>query len=428
LKKQLTFLRILIVLFVFGLFAIQTASAGDCVACHSMTNMSLVEHWKESKHAESEVGCIDCHGADKGDVDAFEHNGDLIATIVSPVDCGKCHEQEERENSASRHAHGAEFVGSLDNLFGEIIEGTPAATLGCKQCHGSEVKLLPSGKIDPATWPNTGIGRLNPDGSRGSCSACHVRHSFSSAQARRPENCGRCHMGPDHPQIEIFNESKHGIKFHASVDEMNLDATSWVLGVDYSAAPTCATCHMSATKKQPISHDVGGRIAWTLRPIISTKLENAETKRANMKDVCRSCHSPQWTDNFFIQFDNAVEHYNTKFAEPAKAMMDELKEAGKITTSPFDDKIEWTFFELWHHEGRRARHGAAMMGPDFTQWHGFYEIAKHFYFKMIPEAEELMPGISDKYLADDMHKWIEGLTPEQIKQQIDFYNQRYGEE
>ncbi len=55
-----------------------------------------------------------------------------------------------------------------------------AAVSGCWQCHGSEVKVLPGGKLDPATWPNTGIGRINPDGSEGSCSACHSRHSFSA--------------------------------------------------------------------------------------------------------------------------------------------------------------------------------------------------------------------------------------------------------
>ena len=26
--------------------------------------------------------------------------------------------------------------------------------------------MLPGGKLDPATWPNSGIGRLNPDGSK----------------------------------------------------------------------------------------------------------------------------------------------------------------------------------------------------------------------------------------------------------------------
>ncbi|MFT7486982.1 MAG: hydroxylamine dehydrogenase, partial [Candidatus Paceibacteria bacterium] len=44
----------------------------------------------------------------------------------------------------------------------------------------------------------------------------------------------------------------------------------------------------------------------------------------------------------------------------------------------------------WHHEGRRARHGASMMGPDFTHWHGMYELAKTFYGHFIPELEELI--------------------------------------
>ncbi len=208
---------------------------------------------------------------------------------------------------------------------------------------------------------------------------------------------------------------------------MNLDSDSWVLGVDYTAAPTCATCHMSATKKQAVNHDVGERISWTLRPVISTHLENWEAKRGGMKDVCNSCHGGQWVDNFFVQYDNAVDLYNEKFGTPAKAMMDDLKAAEKITASPFDDKIEWTYFELWHHEGRRARHGAAMMGPDYTQWHGFYEVAQNFYFHFIPEAEELLPGVSAKYLESPMHQWRKGISPEMIKEQMDFYKNRYGE-
>ena len=31
-----------------------------------------------------------------------------------------------------------------------------------------------------------------------------------------------------------------------------------------------------------------------------------------------------------------------------------------------------------------------MMGPDWTHWHGTYEVAKHFYVKYIPELEELI--------------------------------------
>ena len=67
--------------------------------------------------------------------------------------------------------------------------------------------------MDHNTWPNTGIGRINPDGSRGSCIACHSKHSFRASVARQPENCGKCHLGPDHPQKEVNEESKHGIAF-----------------------------------------------------------------------------------------------------------------------------------------------------------------------------------------------------------------------
>ena len=84
--------------------------------------------------------------------------------------------------------------------------------------------------LTPTTWPNTGIGRINPDGSKGSCSACHTRHRFSKEQARRPDACGKCHLGPDHPQIEVYQESKHGILYQAFRDKMNMDKGEWVVG------------------------------------------------------------------------------------------------------------------------------------------------------------------------------------------------------
>jgi len=180
-----------------------------CIDCHIKKDVGegQVNDWKHSRHAEKGIGCIECHKADAKDADAYKHEGFIVATIVSPKDCSKCHEEEAKEFQASHHAQAAKFIGSLDNILGNIVEGPAAANSGCRQCHGSEVKVLAGGKLDPATWPNTGVGRVNPDGSKGSCTACHMRHSFSRAQARQPENCGRCHMGPDHPQMEIYTES-----------------------------------------------------------------------------------------------------------------------------------------------------------------------------------------------------------------------------
>ncbi len=56
----------------------------------------------------------------------------------------------------------------------------------------------------------------------------------------------------------------------------------------------------------------------------------------------------------------------------------------------FSNELDFTWYEIWHHEGRRARHGASMMGPDYTHWHGTYEVSKHFYTEMIPQIEKLI--------------------------------------
>jgi hydroxylamine dehydrogenase len=400
----------------------------SCVLCHEQSATPVVvQQWLTSRHAQNGVGCYECHAAEKGDKDAFLHNGFSISLLVTPKDCGACHDQEVKEFEASHHAKAGEILGSLDNVLGEVAEGPPAANSGCKQCHGGTVVVLEGGKLDAATWPNSGIGRLNPDGSKGSCAACHGRHTFSASIARQPENCGKCHLGPDHPQAEIYAESKHGITFRAKINEMNLDSKSWVLGKDYSAAPTCATCHMSATRNLPLTHDVGTRISWTLRPEISIKLERADARRADMQKVCANCHGKDWITNFYKQYDSAVNLYNDKFATPAKAVMKKLRDAGKLTQTPFDEKLEWTYYELWHHEGRRARMGASMMGPDYTQWHGFYEVAKAFYSEFLPEAEALLPGCTAEVRAADDHRWLQGLSKEDREKIQQYYQKRYGE-
>jgi len=136
-----------------------------------------------------------------------------------------------------------------------------------------------------------------------------------------------------------------------------------------------------------------------------------------MTRVCRQCHSPGFYENFFAQFDDAVELYNEKFALPALQIMQLLREAGKLTDTDFDEPIEWTYFYLWHHEGRRARHGAAMMGPDYTWWHGIYDVMHNFYFKFLPAARAFsdadVNAYIDKLIAEDpMHKWLSQSTDE----------------
>ena len=426
--------------------AVISAESQKCIRCHAQKTPGIVAQWKGSRHAGAGVGCFECHYSlsEKEELGTFTHEGETITTVLSPKACQTCHGAIVAENQRSHHASAAKFIGSLDNVLGEVAEGRLAAVNGCWQCHGSTVALVKNADgsirknaagapmLDPETWPNTGIGRVNLDGSLGACSACHSRHAFSKAMARQPEVCGKCHLGPDHPQAEIYDESKHGIAYRTQKEQMHLDADKWIVGVTYTAAPTCSTCHMSATSKQPITHDVGARISWTLRPVISKKLENWEAKRTAMKEVCGNCHGSPFVDAFYKTFDDTVDLYNTKFAQPAQNIMNALRDAKKLTDTPFDEEIKWTFYRLWHHEGRRARMGASMQGPDFVQWHGFFEVAESFYTRFLPQAKEAARG-DPKVLSviqgveqEKPHLWRKGLSPEERKQIDDFYKERYG--
>ncbi|MCB1792566.1 MAG: hypothetical protein KDJ24_19820 [Gammaproteobacteria bacterium] len=422
----------------------------ECVSCHAKSSAGITTQWKESTHAEAGVNCLDCHKASADEPDAITHEGQTIATVVSPKDCGRCHTAEEEQQRGSVHAEAVAVIAErlpamVTNLAGPAIEAA-----GCAQCHGSKVEMLGNGKLDPNTWPNSGIGRINPDGSRGSCSSCHGRHSFSKAQARAPQACVRCHSGPDSPDKEVYEASKHGMAFASNHDKMNLGADTWVAGKDYSAAPTCATCHMGAAGKLPATHDVGMRNAWNLNTPVSErqhlvvfadgakrelpesmsapkrgtkvpKLDGAEgevkmvatpdRRRQAMTLVCRECHGKDFAEAFMKQFDGVVALYNDKFGKPARAIMQALYSRQLLTPAPFDEPIELTYWELWHDEGARGRHGAAMMSPNHAWWEGMYVVGRNFYGRFLPQLRAVAGADADALIAEHIgslpeHAWL----------------------
>ncbi|MBI3599198.1 MAG: hydroxylamine oxidoreductase [Nitrospinae bacterium] len=357
-------------------------AAKRCVLCHNQVSPGIVNDWERSNHAKALVTCIDCHQADITDADARKHEGEIISAIVSPRDCSRCHPKQVVEFNESLHSKAVSFVQSLegdragDDVLAYKVEGKAAAVMGCEKCHGTIVKVK-NGILDKETWPNNGIGRVNPDGSKGSCTACHTRHLFSIAEARTPEACGTCHIGPDHPQYEIYMESKHGVIYSSEKEKWNMDVAASAWDTEHFRAPTCATCHMSGIGELESSHNVSDRLSWELEWPLSEKTKDWKDKRERMQKVCLSCHSKTWVEGYYQQFDNAIILYNDGYYKPIKKEMDELYKLGYLTKDKFDEEIEFKFFEYWHHEGRRARMGAAMMGPDYTQWHGFYELSRN---------------------------------------------------
>ena len=138
--------------------------------------------------------------------------------------------------------------------------------------------------------------------------------------------------------------------------------------------------------------DAEGKVIKETDPVKRQQLiaSSWQDKRQTMKQVCLHCHTDNYVNAFYKQYDDFVINYNEKFAKPGQKIMAALREQELITQANFDDEIEWTWFYLWHHEGRRARHGASMMAPDYAHWHGMYEVAERFYMELIPQARELV--------------------------------------
>ncbi len=503
--KRTTFIMLILVIFLTGTAFGLTKESFDvknpknqeinkkCITCHLKENKSLVLQWENSPHAaatQGQVACYTCHAAEKGDEAGYEHEGAFIRAVLTPKDCKQCHEPQFEEMSKSHHATAGEIMASLDNMLAEVVGGMPTNKAnmhsGCWQCHGSVVTLArdkdgntlrsktDAPQMDYTTWPNSGIGRINMDGTKGTCNACHSKHSFRAATARQPENCGKCHLGPDHPQKEIYEESKHGISYYSAMQQAGMNGMNilkdgkWVLGDDYYMAPTCSTCHMGSFVKlngavAKSSHNVGDRISWNLRAPVSAKLnrvtfadgtvtditgdippragqkakyktyvrEGAKLKkviaekviesvtswkerRLLMQEVCKSCHGINQVRGFYRQFDDLINLYNDKFGKPGKAIVGMLKKDKIWENTGFQHKLGYTWFEIWHHEGRRARMAVAMNAPDYTHWHGMYEISRNFYHEFLPEVQELADhaGQGEKYkkiiadlLAKPEHIW-----------------------
>ncbi len=378
-------------------------TAAACIQCHADQTKGIVADWAAGRHAHANVNCLDCHAAGPADTDAsaahLTFDKTRIAPVVSPKDCSRCHPGEAAQYAKSKHANTLEIIWKSDPWLIHRMNNDAERTTGCFPCHGAVIEPK-EGRLDAAVWPNVGVGRLNPDGSKGSCTSCHTRHKFSVAEARKPEACGQCHLGPDHPQVEIYDESKHGAIYHAEGEKWNWTAAPgmWTPGVDYRS-PTCSVCHMSGINGLTTSHDVTERLAWETQAPLTIRPEkfapwpaktNWRQERMKMEKVCAACHSKAWIDGHFRRFEAAVKNYNDLYYTPAKKIIDELYEKKLLSQDkPLDEKLEIDMYELWHYEGRRARFGAAMMAPDYAWWHGFYELKKRL-MAIEEQAEQLI--------------------------------------
>ena len=354
-------------------------SNDQCVVCHRRTTPGIVEQYGHSRMAAANVTCQQCHVVQSNYPSAEEHQGVYILRSPTTAICQNCHGVEVAQFYQSRHSLPAyvAFAGSKD-LSPQLLAMYQAIPEGTYNPDSSRnaIAELEGPDMTPFTCANChSIGAPAADGSVGECQKCHLRHEFSREQARKPETCNACHIGPDHPQYEIYTESPHGIAYHTLGQNWHWDAAPGTLTVNDFPAPTCAICHMSGFGPSGTTHDVGDRLTWFLFAPISQRRPNWQDNMVRMQGICMACHNKNFIDDFYTAADTATERVNA-WVQQSDEMIAPLKDKGLLTAAPFDEPIDYTYFELWHHWGRTAKFGTWMQGPDYAQWHGAYEVLK----------------------------------------------------
>jgi hydroxylamine dehydrogenase len=239
------------------------ASQNECVLCHRETTPGIVIQFGHSAMAAAEVTCQDCHEVGQNYPGSAEHEGTYVLSQPTPARCEKCHAQEVAQFSQSRHGLPAyvAYAGSVD-LDAALIaqyESIPEGGAGPDKMRNALYALEGAEVTQFACEACHNIGKPNADGSAGDCTKCHLRHEFSLTQVRKPETCNYCHIGPDHPQWEIYQESPHGIAYATG-------GAKWAWAAGF---PRSNMCHLSLLRIWYERHKPRRRRSAYMVPLLS---------------------------------------------------------------------------------------------------------------------------------------------------------------
>jgi len=434
-----------------------------CLKCHRLAHPGIVADWQNGRMAKVTpaaarsmilkkrrvsfdeapdrlarvfVGCAECHTMNPDrHQDTFEHNGYQVHVVVTPEDCATCHPAEagQYDKNIMSRAYGnlqnnPVYRALADSANGiqtfrdmKTTQKAPDAETdadSCFYCHGTVVEVKGAVARNTAHgemsfpvlsgWPNQGVGRINPDGSMGSCASCHTRHEFSIEMARKPYTCSECHKGPDVPAYKVYSVSKHGNIYSGVGKAWDYKAVPWTVGKDFTA-PTCAVCHVSlvVSEKGEVlaerTHQMSDRLSWRIFGLIyahahpdspdTTIIKNKaglplpteltgepvtaflidaqeqEKRDKTMQGICLACHSQGWVDGQFARFEHAIKTTNEMTLTATRVLLAAWeKGAAKGLAqkdSIFNEAIEKKWVEQWLFFANSTRFASAMAGADY---------------------------------------------------------------
>jgi hydroxylamine dehydrogenase len=394
-----------------------------CAECHRKLNPEIVRQFEGSamgraglqnprvKFSAAQITCAMCHGTDHDEIMATKGR-------VPEATCGACHQEIYREAVLDTgHSYGPGPGGLGTNWERNI--GVPhykqmprkVMEMGCDPCHAQ------AGATDAKYWSDTEKKYVDTSSLtyRNGCIACHTRHAFSLEEARKPEACYTCHMGPDHPNYEAYMASKHGSIYVARGKQW--DFTQSLAQATWDT-PTCAYCHMlyvGGDGTRTVSHNMTRKIIWGMgvqaaggRVDDLTVTPENQAKRNEMIKVCLTCHSEDKARGYLESADAhklagdalVVEAreilaglYRDKLIRPSHAQtsagllpgprFSAIDLPGGVAlhspTSLYYDvtPIEREYFDMFFFSALKSYKGAFHMSPDYSWWYGYADVLGH---------------------------------------------------
>ena len=345
------------------LFYPLSASSNECVSCHIKETPAAVRQWQESAHFER-INCQSCHGDNHEAI----LNGDVL---VDAKVCGSCHQRAYDQHRQSKHGLG------LHSGWGCTRNLESRNPRECRFCH-QEGSTLPMTKVQCARFlkQTSEMGRLGCNRCHqveNMCSSCHSNHMTELALVQKPNVCATCHMGPDHPQWEMWQTSRHGVLYES---------------LGESGGPTCQQCHMPQG-----THDVSFGI--TMTPAMKQPEDGFEAKREEMISVCTQCHGESFSRRELAAGDEILKQ-SLELIQEAEEIIKDLADHDRILPSVnerpahplrghelvldgqmlYEDisHIERLFFKMKKYDLAKTIKGAFHQNPAYTHWYGNAEL------------------------------------------------------
>jgi multi-heme cytochrome with CxxCH motif len=344
---------------------VAAANADDCLECHRAKTPAAVRQWQESAHGRAKVGCAACHGTDHALIEKGEAR-------VSMKVCGGCHPKALAGHTASRHGMGLHSGwGCTRNLPGRSVAE-------CRFCH-DENSAAPLSTVQCARFlkQTSEMGEAGCNGCHSvesSCASCHTSHMTDLKIVRDPASCAKCHMGPDHPQWEMWQTSLHGTLFGSAGP---------------AAGPTCQTCHMAGG-----SHNVSVGITMS-SGVAPYAADKAAAGRTEMLAICSGCHAPAFARRELARGD-VIRDQSLAIVKEAESIIKDLNDRSLLDPMPdrrpphplsgavlvtdsqllYEDTshIERLLFKMKKYDLARTVKGVYHQNPAYAHWYGNAEL------------------------------------------------------